>query len=300
MYNEVLRKIKKVEIQGSTNIAKAGVNALLWKIERIKARNMLAFLKEVKDAARKLMEARPVEPYLRNAIRYITKGISIDVKSTKGEMKKRGKEILTIISKTRKLAQEVVAESVEDGITILTHCHSSNVVGGLILAKEEGKKFEVINTETRPLFQGRKTARELAKAGIKVTHIVDSAAAYVMKDVDLVLVGADLITAEGHLLNKIGTYGIALAADKHDIPLYSVAPMLKYDPTTAYRIFVKTELRGPDEVWKGRPSKVRILNFAFDETPREFITGYITEDGIVTPSTIARKVGEKYGWIFQD
>ena len=121
-------------------------------------------------------------------------------------------------------------------------------------AKLDGKTFEVVCTESRPVFQGRITAKEMLDAGIKTTMIVDSAVRHFMNEVDLVFVGADAITSEGNVINKIGTSMVALAAREARTPFYVVSELLKFDPVTIHGDYEKIEERSPKEVWDAPPS----------------------------------------------
>jgi ribose 1,5-bisphosphate isomerase len=156
----------------------------------------------------------------------------------------------------------------------------------------------VICTETRPLFQGRTTAKEMLGLGIETTMIVDSAARYFMNQVDLVIVGSDAITSEGNVINKIGTSMIALAAHEARTPFYVVSELLKFDPATVYGDYEKIEERTQAEIWKDAPAKLIVRNPAFDVTRRDYIHGIICEEGIVCPHSIMEVVRRKYPWVF--
>ena len=182
---------------------------------------------------------------------------------------------------------------------VFTHCHSSTVTHLLSKAKKDGKRFEVVCTETRPVFQGRITAKEMLALGVKATFIVDSAARSFMRDVDIVIVGADAITSEGNVINKIGTGTIALLAHEARKPFYVVAELLKFDPATACGEYEKIEERSPDEVWKDAPKALNVRNPAFDVTRRDFIHGIICEEGIIPPHSVKEVMHRKYPWIFK-
>ena len=155
-------------------------------------------------------------------------------------------------------------------------------------AHEEGRNFQVICTETRPAFQGRITAKEMLSMGVKTTFIVDSAARSFMHDADMVIVGADAITSEGNVVNKIGTAAIALLAHEARKPFYVVSELLKFDPATLYGEYEKIEERSRDEIWKEAPPELNVRNPAFDVTPRDLIHGIICEEGIVSPQSVGR------------
>ena len=119
-----------------------------------------------------------------------------------------------------------------------------------------------------------------------------------MGDVDLVLVGADAITSEGNVVNKIGTSNIAVVAHEARIPFYVVSELLKFDPETFYGEYEKIEQRNPAEVWKEAPQKLTVQNPAFDVTPNRYIHGLICEEGIIAPQSIVEVMRRRYPWVF--
>ena len=195
----------------------------------------------------------------------------------------------------------VGADLVRDGQGILTHCNAGGLATAeygtalavMYTALEQGKKFHVFADETRPLLQGaRLTAWELQQAGIDVTLICDNMAAQVMREgkVQLVVVGADRIAANGDTANKIGTYGVAVLAKAHGIPFYVAAPSSTFDLSIADGSKIPIEQRDSREITEGlgkivAPAGVRVYNPAFDVTPAELIAGIITEKGLIKPVT---------------
>ena len=190
----------------------------------------------------------------------------------------------------------------EDAL-VLTHCNAGALATGGIgtalapvyTAHQAGRRVAVIADETRPLLQGsRLTAWELARAGVPVTVIADSMAASRLRrgDVTCVIVGADRIAANGDVANKIGTYGLALAARAHNVPFYVAAPSSTIDPATPDGAHIPIEERRDEEVagWRGHPAapaEAKIWNPAFDVTPAELVTAIITDQGIVAPRDAA-------------
>jgi ribose 1,5-bisphosphate isomerase len=154
-------------------------------------------------------------------------------------------------------------------------------------AWSQGRKFEVFVTETRPRFQGHITARELARAGIPVTLILDDAVRYFMQRVDKVIVGADAVTANGALINKIGTSMVALAAHEARRRVFVAAETYKFSPETMIGELVTIEERDPSEIisdeQQRRVGSIKVLNPSFDVTPPEYIDLIITERGIIPP-----------------
>jgi methylthioribose-1-phosphate isomerase len=184
-----------------------------------------------------------------------------------------------------------------DNARVLTHCNAGALATGgmgtalapIYMAHEAGRSVKVFADETRPLLQGsRLTVWELARAGIDVTLIPDVVAATLMKqgEIDLVLVGADRIAANGDVANKIGTYALAVLAHHHGIPFYVAAPSSTIDHATASGADIVIEERDADEVRRGfgvltAPADAKVYAPAFDVTPAELITGIITDRGIL-------------------
>lgn len=182
---------------------------------------------------------------------------------------------------------------IPDGARVLTHCNAGalatagtgTALAPLYAAHAAGRLLTVYADETRPLRQGaRLTAWELSRAGINVTVLPDGAAASLLAQgqVDLVIVGADRITANGDVANKVGTYGVALAARAHGIPFYVAAPWSTIDPDTPTGADIVIEHRDREELGE-LPPGVPAWNPAFDVTPRKLVTGYLTDRGIVSP-----------------
>lgn len=299
---ETAEKVRRLEIRGARNIAIAAINAIETLASQTKAESKEEFLQELLEARRILFASRETEPLMRNAIRLIIRRVEESREKRISALRKItssvAKQFLADLESSKEKIAEIGGKRIPDRAVILTHCHSSTVTYLLKKAKDEGKSFEVICTETRPFFQGRITAKEMLELGVKTTLIVDSAARFFMNDVDLVLVGADAITSEGNIINKIGTSTIALIAKEARTPFYVVTELLKFDPATMYGDYEKIEERSPDEVWKNAPQNLIIRNPVFDVTRRDFIHGIICEEGIISPHSIAEVVRRKHPWIF--
>jgi len=230
-----------LKIQGAREIAKKAVYAYS--------------LVPTKKSKKKLLSLRPTEPLLRNVL------------------EKNYQEVLEHFDFAQREVNKKVLKLIKNGDVIFTHCHSTTVVNALIYAKQK-RKFEVYVTETRPLFQGRKTFRELKKAGVKVTMFVDSAARIAMlkkqgtKKVNKVFFGADALQKNG-VVNKVGSGMFARIAFENKIPVYVLADSWKFSKKE-----IKLEKRGFREVWK----KFRgIENPAFEFIEKKFIKKVVTE-----------------------
>jgi len=296
-------KMKRLEIQGARNVAIAAIKSIETMATQTKAKTKAEFLKELSEAKETLFASRETEPLMRNALRWIIaqveKSREKQVKKLASTASSASRQFLKNLENSKEEIAEIGARRIKNGSTIFTHCHSSTVTHLLKKAKQERKTFEVICTETRPLFQGRTTAKEMLQLGVKTTMIADSAAHFFMNQVDLVIVGADAITSEGNVINKIGTSMIALAAHEARTPFYAVSELLKFDPATTYGERERIEERNPNELWEDRPKGLVIRNPAFDITRRDFIHGIICEEGIISPHSTMEVVRRKYPWVFE-
>jgi ribose 1,5-bisphosphate isomerase len=296
-------RIRRLQIQGARNVAIAAIKALENLASQTEARTKKEFVNELSRAKETLFLSRETEPLMRNAIRLILNHVG---KTKESKVKNLAKTVSTVsqqflaeLEKSKEKIAEIGVKRIKNGSVILTHCHSSTVTFLLKMAKQKGIDFQVICTETRPVFQGRVTAREMLGAGIRTTFIVDSAARFFINKVDLAIVGADAITSEGNVINKVGTSTIALVAHEARTPFYVVSELLKFDPTTMHGDYEKIEERSPSEVWKDAPTGLVIRNPAFDVTRRDFIHGIICEEGIISPHSIAEVVQRKYPCVFE-
>jgi ribose 1,5-bisphosphate isomerase len=268
-----VKKIKSMKVQGAYHIAIAAIKA--WE----KA-------KDKKSAAKKLAATRPTEPMLRNALRYL--GKKHDVKKLLEKLKEDEQKII-------KFAYEKVPAK---GI-VYTHCHSSTVNDVLIYAKNKGKKIEVHATETRPFMQGRLTAQQLAAKKIPVTLFVDSAARLAMKKADVMMIGADAITSEGFVINKIGSELMTDTANHYQLPVYVCTHSWKFNPLTVFGFEEEIEKRAAKEIWNKPPHGIKISNYVFEKINPNKITAIISELGVFPPNAFVEEVRKSYKWMFE-
>jgi ribose 1,5-bisphosphate isomerase len=252
-FNKICKDINSVKIQGAKEIAKKGFYA--YK------------LIPTWESKKQLIKLRPTEPMLLNLLKRKSE-------LSYNELLRKLKEDQTKINKE-------VFNLIKNKDIIFTHCHSSTVIEALIYAKKRGKKFEVYSTETRPLFQGRKTSKELSRAKINVIMFVDSAASIFLsgeqgiKKPALVLFGADAITKKG-AINKVGSGMFAQIAKKNKIPVYVISESLKYLGTK-----IKIEERDSKEVLI-TGYKIKIRNPVFELIDKKYITGIVSEFGLMS------------------
>lgn len=295
-------RIRKLEVQGARNAAIAAVKALQTLTQESKAKSKAKLLEELVQAQELLFATRETEPLMRNAVRCLVgqvKNSEIDdVSGLRNLMVSSVSGFLEDLDASRERIAAIGAKRILDGMTVFTHCHSSTVTRLIAIAKKEGKRFKVICTETRPAFQGRITAKEMVDLGIETAFIVDSASRTFIPKVDLVIVGADAITSEGNVVNKVGTSGLAVLAYEARKPFYVVSELLKFDPVTLYGEYEGIEQRSPSEVWKEAPEKLQVKNPAFDVTPSRYIDGLICEEGIIPSQSVLEVMRRAYPWLF--
>lgn len=295
-------RIRRLEVKGARNVAIAALEALRSLSENTRTTSRQGFLNELATAKQLIFSSRPTEPLMRNAINWVSCNVEWSEKTKVPDLAKvvssSACEFLECLERSRERIAEIGAKRICEGMSVFTHCHSSTVTRLLRKAKRDDKSFEVICTETRPVLQGRITAKEMLDLGVKTTLIVDSAARSAMKKADIVVVGADAITSEGNVVNKIGTATIAALAKEARVPFYVVSELLKFDPATLCGEYEELEERDRNEVWKEAPKKLIIWNRAFEVVRCNFIHGLICEEGIIPSQLIAEVVRRKYPWIF--
>ncbi|MEM1544090.1 MAG: S-methyl-5-thioribose-1-phosphate isomerase [Candidatus Bathyarchaeia archaeon] len=307
--HEVAEAIKRMKIRGAPLIGAAAAYGLALTAYYSKARNRDDLLREIEQSADMLRRTRPTAVNLFWAIeRILSKARSAvgDVDALKNLIIEEAKRIAEEDVIVNRKIGEYGSKLILDGDTILTHCNAGRLatvdygtaLAAVRFAWEEGKHIKVIATETRPLLQGaRLTAYELMRDGIPVTLITDNMVGYVMSRglVDKVFVGADRIVQDA-VINKIGTYSIAVLAHEHNIPFYVAAPLSTFDfHSTSKNVII--EERGAEEVTyiksiRIAPAGVSVLNPAFDITPIKYVSAIICEKGILSKDDFERIVRE--------
>jgi len=299
-YREVADVIRKLVVRGAPAIGVSAAFGLALAAQQSNAKTLTELMTDLDNAFKVLHATRPTAVNLFWALeRVMTKGMQA---KTIQEAKR------VVLNEALKMAEEDVETNrkigghglklFKDGDMVLTHCNAGSLatvaygtaLGVIRAARESGKRLSVIATETRPVMQGsRLTAFELLHDGIDVSLITDTAVGHMMARgaINHVIVGADRVLHTGHVFNKIGTYQVAILANKHNVPFYVAAPLSTFDFESNPNDVI-IEDRSADEVVRvGKkriaPKGVRVFNPAFDMTPPELITGIITQKGILTP-----------------
>jgi len=301
--HEVASAIKDMRIRGAPLIGVAAAYGLALTAHHSKAQEKSGLIREIEQSAEILRKTRPTAMNLFWAVDRVVK----KARETQGSAKAVAK---AVVDEAQRMADEDVkanrkisrhgAKLIDNGDTVLTHCNAGRLatvdygtaLGVIRAAWEQGKQIKVIATETRPKLQGaRLTAYELKRDGIPVTLITDSMVGYVMSKglVNKVVVGADRIVRDA-VVNKIGTYSIAVLAHEHGVPFYVAAPTSTFDLTRSSRDVIVEE-RNPEEVThfgsqRTAPRGVKALNPAFDVTPMKYVSAIICERGVLSPTEL--------------
>jgi methylthioribose-1-phosphate isomerase len=295
-YRVVIDAIKRLEIRGAPAIGIAAAYGLALAVKSAGQFNPENFL----QVANEFKASRPTAVNLFWAVdRVVARVQSLGTGSFPEVLTALWREAEAIHEEDRQMCDRIGkygADLVKDGAIILTHCNTGalatggigTALGVIYTCRDQGKLIKVYADETRPLLQGaRLTAWELQHEGIDVTLICDSVAAMLMRQgrVDLVIVGADRIARNGDTANKIGTYSVAVLAKEHRIPFYVAAPESTFDRSMADGSSIIIEERSSREVTEGfgaktAPDGIKVYSPAFDVTPNEYITAFITDRGI--------------------
>ncbi len=295
--------IKSMRIRGAGSIARHGALALALAAERFPGGTLEEFLRYIEAVAAFVRSARPTAVSLPNAVSYVVsrlkRGSPQSVEEARELVVRAAREFVTYSENAVKTIAQLGARRIERGDIVMTHCHSAASVAVIVEAHRQGKVERVFVKETRPAFQGLITAKELAREGVEVILVPDSAVRYYMKRVDKVVVGADAVAANGALVNKIGTSLVALAAKEARVRVYVASETYKFSPYTIVGELVPIEVRDPTEVvdveWLSENPGVEVLNPVFDVTPPEYIDAIITELGVIPPQAVALILIEEYG-----
>jgi ribose 1,5-bisphosphate isomerase len=299
---ETAEKIKSMEIRGAGRIARAAAEALRDHALSLTANNLPAFTAEMEKAAEMLVSTRPTAVSLPNAVRIVISSLkeARTVDEGRALLVRRADGFIDSSRHAVERISQFGARHIRDGDRILTHCNSEAALGCIIEAHRSGKEIEVFATEVRPRNQGHITIRTLNDAGITTNFIVDSAVRSFISDIDLVIVGADAVTVNGAVVNKIGTSQVAHTAKEARVNMIVAAETYKFAPRTLVGEFIDIEERPPGEVLPDAVARtlphVTVRNPAFDVTPAEYIDLIVTEAGAIPPQMAYIIIREHLGW----
>ncbi|HTF13877.1 MAG TPA: S-methyl-5-thioribose-1-phosphate isomerase [Burkholderiales bacterium] len=299
---EVADAIRSMVVRGAPAIGCAAAFGIALEAGRQRDRPPREFEAAMEAAFKVLAASRPTAVNLFWALDRMRVVLAAsgkdDPKSAAAKLAEAALALFRADVETNRAIGRAGAAHVPDGARVLTYCNTGSLataghgtaLGVIRSARDQGKRISVVASETRPYLQGaRLTAWELIQEKIPVTLIADNMAGHLMRlgKIDLVLVGADRIAANGDVANKIGTYTLAVLAERHHIPFYVAAPLSSIDIAVADGSAIPIEERGALEVTgyagvQWAPEGVGVANPAFDITPAELVSGLFTEKGVIT------------------
>ncbi|MFB6244447.1 MAG: ribose 1,5-bisphosphate isomerase [Halobaculum sp.] len=293
-------QIASMEIRGAATIAGAAAEALATQARASEVTDPAAFERQQRVAGRRLYDTRPTAVSLPNALRYVLDRMAGDsVAELRDSVVTAAAAFTDRLDRAQTDLGEIGANRLRDGDRIMTHCHSTDALSCVEAAVEQGKELTAVVKETRPRNQGHITAEQLRELGVPVTLIVDSAARRYLDEVDHVLVGADSIAADGSVINKIGTSGLAVNARERGVPIMVAAQTIKLHPETLTGQTVEIEMRSESEViddeTRAELGEVTVRNPAFDVTPARHVDAIVTESGQFPPESIVTLMRELFG-----
>ncbi|MBT8507089.1 translation initiation factor IF-2B subunit delta [Methanomicrobiaceae archaeon CYW5] len=299
---DTARRIRTMEIRGAGRIARAAAEALRDHAAALQCTNLEEFRQEMHRAATILTETRPTAVSLPNAVRFVISRMdaSDSAEEARTTLMESADEFISRSHQAVDMIAEYGSRAIPEDSVIMTHCNSEVAVATAVKAWEKGRVREAFATEVRPRNQGYITAKALGDAGIPTNFIVDSAARYFMRDIDVVITGADAVTGAGAVVNKIGTSQIALAAHEARVPFLVTTETYKFAPGTLLGDRIPIEERPPgevmgDDITAGMPN-VRVRNPAFDVTPAAYVDMIVTEAGAIPPGMAYVIIRDYLGW----
>ena len=288
LIDSIFQEIRKDRTTGAVELVKKGVDAIALFITHFKGDGS-QFIQDLIRISKTMIDAQPsMAPFFHLAnFLLLAAEDEQEIERMKEATRKAVKDFLLHLEKSGDQIAQIAGELIHRKSRVLTHSYSSTVLRTLTEAWRKGKQFEVICTEGRPNCEGFQMAQKLGESYLPVQLQIDSAAVYKMKEVDLVFVGADCLSPLG-LVNKVGTYGLALSARESKVPFYALCgteKLLGAGMAKGFRILKKD----PREIWPHPAKGVEVLNFYYDTTPLDLLAGIVTEEGRILGSEILRR-----------
>ncbi len=276
----VLKAIREDNTSGASELVHRAIQCLMLFSEKSKNSSPSRFKKDLFGFMKRLISSQPTMASFLNLANAVLMGIEHveDVEAIKEAMGEATKAFLRGLRDTPRRIAIHTASLLRGKNGILTHSYSSTVFEAIRFAANAGRDLKVICTESRPALEGVNLAKKLAAEGIKVHLAPDSAAPSLLREADLFLTGGDALSPLG-LVNKIGTYGIAIAAKANGVPFYALCGTDKI-LTEGLAVKLRIESKDPGEVLPTPHPRVEVINRYFDITPTEFLSGVVTEEGV--------------------
>ncbi len=288
----LLQAIERDQTSGALELAGKAVQATLLFVEGSRDLSPERFLARFSTFTRRLLQAQPSMAPLLNLVNTLWLALEGTRKRVTPEVIEE--EACNFLARMQAASEQVAkrgAGLLQRAETVLTYSYSSTILNTFLLTRRQGVRFSVLCSEGRPGGEGRNLAKLLAAKGIPVTLVVDAALPGLVHQADLCLVGADAVQTAG-VINKVGTYALALAAHVKQVPSYVLCDTQKFLPKPLERFF---RIRGekPGEIWRRPPKAVTVINRLFEPTPLQLLTGVISEEGLLPPEEVRKHLRGK-------
>jgi eIF-2B alpha/beta/delta-like uncharacterized protein len=275
-----IEAIRSDHLSGAVTITQQATKVLVLLAEVTTSRTVADFRSELTEVGRALIAAQPAMASLFNLVNEVLWSAEYvdDVDTMRAVVRAVATNfVAAMVAGIERIAGRAVS-LISDGMMVLTHSSSATVLRAFLAAQQAGRRFAVVCTESRPMLEGCNLARQLGAEGIEARLVVDAAAFRMLPKVNLVMVGADAVSPRG-VVNKIGTLGLAVTAKEHGVPFYVLCDSEKLVPegVLAPQAFAQRDPREVAESMVG----VTVLNYTFDTTPLEYVTGVVTGEGIL-------------------
>lgn len=294
--DDIIAAIENLQVRGAYRITRAAVKALTLRAQELVQADWITFADGLRAAAERIREAQPSMPSVANGLAYVLAALdtagdgTASPQRTSERIADRAAAFLARLDRAQRDVITIGSALVQDGDTIFVHSYSGTLLAILRRAWENGRRFQVIGTESRPYGEGRALAAELVQLGVPYTLIIDAAFGSYLPRADKVLVGVDAILADGGIVNKIGTYPIALTAQAHGVPVYAAGLALKFSHASRRGERLPLMER-PDNAGIAPPElaeapNLRVENRIFEVIPASVLTAVVTEHGVLPPTTL--------------
>jgi len=287
-------KIRLNKFGGAAEMVASGVGAIAEAARACEAADTAVFSDSMENDLDAILEVMPSIAPMTNLLHQFMGSID-RVREEKMELDNAQEDIAETVESYLKRQSNALqqigfigGQMIKDNTTVATYSTSGTVMGMFASARENGKRFKVVVSESRPANEGIRTMKETAEMGIPVTFGIDAILGTLLQGCAMFVVGADVITSNGDVLVKVGTYLGALVAREYNIPFYVAADTSKFDPMTLDGFPLKIRDKGADAVLtEAAPENVRVLNPSFELVPARLVTGIITEMGVIHPGNVA-------------
>ncbi|HAL62172.1 MAG TPA: initiation factor 2B [Chloroflexi bacterium] len=290
--DDEIRAIRDDRLSGARKLSQKGAQVLIALAERSRAASGEEFRRELLRTGQALVKAQPSMAPLVNLVNRSLFALQEEMalEEAKRALVTTAQGYVDHLERSVERIAQVAFPLIPDGALVLTHSFSSTVLAAFLHAKQEGRTFALLCTESRPQYEGRALAERLVQAGVETQLVVDALAPSMMGGIEVVLMGADSLSTEG-LVNKVGTYPLALAARAHKVPFCVLCGREKFLPV-GYTLPEESP-KDSQEVWPHHPQRVEVINRYFDFTPLEYLTGIVTEEGMLSPTEVREIISKR-------